>query len=506
MQAAPTIASKAFLMAGILIATASPVFSQPAGVTETPNKPILTKVQQQAVQRGYGMFLHFGINTFNQTEWSDGKLPVTSYNPTQLDCDQWIATAKEAGFRHVVLVTKHHDGFCLWPTACTDYCVKSSPVKTDVVRAVADACKKHGVKLGLYYSLWDRHEPTHQEKSPESYVNYMKNQLRELLTNYGPVCEIWFDGGWGKPARDWDIPGLYALVKELQPDCAMTVNLTIGIGQKDGIGEPVNFQQGDRILYFPVDFRTKDPNLARWDDPKFYRYEDKLYYLPFEHTLCLSDRWNWFQKKDVMPTRSVDELEELFYWCTANNSVMLLNVPPDQSGRLRENERQRVLELADRLGIRGGENPLPAGPDNLAMLQKVTATSNAKDHDASKAVDVSPETAWLADADTASLEITFDKTACFNRIALWEYADMKDLGDSFSKQRVFRVKRFNIEVMDGSDWRIIHTGATIGAGLAIPFDKPVQARKLRINFLECSLPPGLLHVNVNDSHGTRHER
>ncbi len=138
-------------------------------------KKEISSAQRNQIKRGYGMFIHFGINTFNEIEWSKGNLPASSYNPTNLDCDQWISTAKEAGFRYVILVTKHHDGFCLWDSKFTDYDVASSPVKTDIVAEVAKACKKYGIQLGLYYSLWDRHEPSY--KNNNDYATYMKNQL-----------------------------------------------------------------------------------------------------------------------------------------------------------------------------------------------------------------------------------------------------------------------------------------------------------------------------------------
>ncbi|MEY4487770.1 MAG: hypothetical protein RIQ79_278, partial [Verrucomicrobiota bacterium] len=389
--------------------------------------------QRQLIERGYGMFIHFGVNTFNQVEWSDGKLPASSFNPTALDCDQWIQTAKEAGFRHVILITKHHDGFCLWNSAYTDYDVGSAPVKTDIVAEVAKACKKYGVKLGLYYSLWDRREPSHNDKDPAKYVAYMKNQLTELLTGYGDICELWFDGGWGKPDADWNIPEVYALIKKLQPDCQVTVNHTIHIpGQPRKIREPVDYVKGDPIRFWPVDFRTKDPNLVRADDPKEYTGPDgQLHYLPFEHTICLSDRWNWFQKKDTLPARTPDELEELFYWCTANDNVLLVNLPPDQTGRIRENERDAIFKVADQLGIRGGDKPLPSAPFNQATGVLAEADSEASpEHAASKAVDGSLErTRWAAKTTPASLTLSPAKPFVFDRISIHEHADMKDLGD-----------------------------------------------------------------------------
>ena len=285
----------------------------------------MNSLQINQIERGYGMFIHFGVNTFNEIEWSNGKLPASSFNPTNLDCDQWIKVAKEAGFRYVILITKHHDGFCLWDSKYTEYDVAAAPVKTDIVAEVAKACKKYGIKLGLYYSLWDRNFSGY--KNDEKYNLYMKNQLTELMTNYGEICELWFDGGWDKKEASWDIPAVYKYVKEMQPKCLLTVNHSIGRpDNRNKKQEPVDFKEGDPIRYFPIDFRIKDPNFARWDDPKYYEFDKNLYYLPFEHTICLSDRWNWFQKKKVLAARPLDELEELVYWGTANNNIMIMYV------------------------------------------------------------------------------------------------------------------------------------------------------------------------------------
>jgi alpha-L-fucosidase len=467
---------------------------QPHQTTTRPTAyPGESRAQQRLSERGYGMFLHFGINTFNQTEWSDGKLRASSYHPTQLDPDSWVRVAKGAGFRHVVLVTKHHDGFCLWDSAVTDYDVASSPVKTDVVAAVAKACRKHGVELGLYYSLWDRHEPSHQDKDPERYVAYMRAQLTELLSHYGPICEVWFDGGWAKKREDWNIPSLYQLIHQLQPDCAVTVNHTIGIGTNaNKLALPANYAEGDVIRFWPVDFRTKDPNFVRTDDPKFYTFAGERHYLPFEHTVCLSDRWNWFQKKDVLPARPVDELEEIFYWGTANRNALLINVPPDQTGRLRENEVQAILQLADRLGIRGGGNPLPKRGPNLLERAAVNPTN------ALAAVDTSLETSWRAHAVPAVLEITPAKPVSFDRMTLVETADIKDLGDGFSQERHYRVQRFTIEARTPVGWQQLYAGEKIGSALALNLPR-TTADQLRITIQAATGPAGFDHIGAYDS-------
>ena len=456
----------------------------------------LSKASIDQLERGYGMFIHFGLNTFNEIEWSKGDLPPSSYNPTELDCDQWVRTAKEAGFRYVILITKHHDGFCLWDSKYTDYDVASSPVKTDVVSEVAKACKKYGIKLGLYYSLWDRHEPSY--KDTKKYLKYMKNQLTELMTNYGEICELWFDGGWGKKDEEWNLPEVYKYVKKMQPNCLITVNHTIGWHEnRSKVKNPTDFEKGDPIRYFPVDFRIKDPNLAKWDDPKYYEYDDELHYLPFEHTICISDRWNWFQKKNVLAARPLDELESLFYWCTANNNVMIINIPPDNTGKIRTNERLRILALADRLGIRGGETELPSGPINKTFNQKITASSAKEKHPAKYANDTSLETYWVANDTLADLEIEFDSPTVFDRVGLFEKGDMKSLGDGFSKIRTFKIKAYELHYMYKGVWDVLYIGDSIGACKIINLPEAITAEKIKLKITQADKNLAISHVEVS---------
>jgi alpha-L-fucosidase len=475
-------------------------------VVATPPPAIVqhepTVLQRDFIRRGYGMFIHFGINTFNETEWSYGKLPVESYNPTALDVDQWIRIAKEAGFRHVVLTTKHVDGFCLWDSKFTDYDVGSSPVKTDIVAEVAKACKKFGVKLGLYYSFWDAHEPSQTNDMPR-YVEYMKSQLTELLTNYGPVCEFWFDSPWATPKdSDWCYPELRELIHQLQPDCAVTVNHTVLHATKPRHpSQPSDFQPGSLLRFWPVDFRTKDPNIVRWDDPKLYTTPDQnLVYLPFEHTVCISDLANWFQKKDVRPARTPDELEALFYWCTANDNILLLNIPPDQTGQLRANEVKAALETADLLGIRGGNTPLPGAPVNQAFGVKVEADSLAgPGHEAALAVDFNLEgTAWQSAATPATITLTPATPFRFDRIVLHESCTVKDLGDKFSFLREFAVEKFAVEALQQGEWKVIHEGGKMGAVKTLRFPSPQTAEQLRVRILEAGRPAGLHLIEVSD--------
>lgn len=318
------------------------------------NTPSLN--QQKQIDRKYGMFIHFGINTFNDKEWSNGKLPVSSYNPTDIDADSWVRNAYISGMNYIILITKHHDGFCLWNTQYTDYCVNNSPNKTDVVAEVAKACQKYGVKLGLYYSLWDRHEACY--KNDEAYTEYMCNQLTELLDGrYGEVVEVWFDGGWDKKAVRWNIPKIYDLVHRLQPNCVCAVNNTIGYEWAKRPWRrflPSRYKQGMPIKYFPSDFRLWDPFFTREDDPKLYSYDDKMYYMPFEATICIRNMRNWFWDTKYTSDKLVSKefIIDKYRLLTSQQNLLVVNVAPNTDGKQEQTDIDRLLEVADELGIR----------------------------------------------------------------------------------------------------------------------------------------------------------
>ena len=205
----------------------------------------------------------------------------------------------------------------------------------------------------------------------------MCSQLTELLTNYGEVCELWLDGGWARSVKDWDLPRVYKLVKELQPYCAVGVNHTIETkpgSRKNVLPDSMTIDNCYTFHYFPSDFRLWDPKIAHQNDAKQYLHNGQSYYLPFEHTVCLSKAWNWFQKRELLPVRDLDELEELFYWCTSNGNTLVINIPPDESGRIREFEANAAIELGKRLGLKKGK-PLPKNGTCISMNQVAEATS-----------------------------------------------------------------------------------------------------------------------------------
>lgn len=316
-----------------------------------------TKYQLEQIKRKYGMFLHFGINTFNNTEWSDGSLPVTSYNPSAIDADNWVKTAYEAGMNYVIVITKHHDGFCMWDTDTTEYSINYSPCKTDVVGEVYKACQKYGVKLALYYSLWDRHEKCY--KNDEEYVCYMEEHLKELLGGrYGEIVELWFDGGWDKPCRAWQLDRIYSMVKTMQPQCQIGVNLTVGrYSEKAGTPkkryQPQNYRDRDPLRMFPSDFRLWDPHMCREDDPKIYTFNGKEYYLPFEMTVCSRKEGKWFYSDsyDSCTLMDCDEVIKNYKILTNNDNLLVINMPPKCDGRLVDADVTNLIKIAKGLNI-----------------------------------------------------------------------------------------------------------------------------------------------------------
>ena len=316
-----------------------------------------SKAQLKQIARKYGMFIHFGINTFVDEEWTDGSVLASTYAPTQIDADQWVRSAKEAGMKYIILITKHHDGFCLWDSKYTDYDVASSPNPTNVVEEVAKACKRHGIGLGLYYSLWDRkvNGDVKDTSKDAAYNDYMLKQLDELLKithKYTHIVEFWFDGSWLKENYRWPILDIYQLIKSKEPECQVGVNWTIGWPDnvdRDPTALPKDYKEGFPIRYFPSDFRLGDPKLPEDNDPKLYTYSGQRYYMPWESTVCISKRW--FYNPTDHEFKTVDELEKLYRQCTKNDNILILNCPPNRDGQFRQEDIRLLKELRQRLGL-----------------------------------------------------------------------------------------------------------------------------------------------------------
>ncbi|MES2773851.1 MAG: alpha-L-fucosidase [Bacteroidota bacterium] len=459
--------------------------------------------QKELIKRGYGMFIHFGVNTFTDSEWSDGTTPASAYNPTNLDPEQWVRTAKEAGFRYVLLITKHHDGFCLWDSKYTGYDVAASPVTTDVVKGVSDACKKYGLQFAIYYSLWDRHEPSFTDKNPQVYIDYMLNQLTELFTNCGSNCEVWLDGGWKRSPSDWGMDQVYKLIKKFNPMCAVSVNHTIVNEEgKRKFTLPSDMTEDNKYFfhYFPSDFRLWDPKIITKFDKKQYLNEGKSYYLPYEHTICLSSRWNWFQKTAQLPVRAIDELQELFYWCTDNDNSLVINVPPDKTGRIREYEGLAVIELGKRLGL-SSNKPLPKNGKFISLEQHTVATSEFTDKDkkyrATFINDGNLDSRWLAADTLTEIIIDLNPADAFNKITIFEYQDTRNLPDGFSQVRSGRILEYSIDILKDGQWQTLYLGTEhMGDCKVVNLPRNYTTSQLRFKVLKASAPPSLYELSV----------
>lgn len=279
-----------------------------------------TPLQLAWQRQEMGMFIHFGLNTMFGKEWSDGTLPPSSFDPGELDTREWVRNAVMMGARYVVLTAKHHDGFCLWPTATTDYSVTASPWRDgngDVVGELAKSCREAGIGLGLYLSPWDRNAECYSDH--EAYSDFYATQLTELCTRYGPLVELWFDGA-GSEGYKYDWERIMAVVQKHQPN-AMIFNMgapTIRwIGNENGLAED------------PVEYTVGQTQMSNYTVATT-GMENELY-LPPECDVSIRRGWFWHPDDEA---KSVEHLLAIYYRSVGMGANLLLNVPPDRTGRL----------------------------------------------------------------------------------------------------------------------------------------------------------------------------
>lgn len=329
-----------------------------------------TKSQLRWQELELGLFCHFGMNTFHNREWGDGTDEPHTFNPSSLDCKQWAKTAKRAGFKYLILTAKHHDGFCLWSTETTDYSVKLSPWKDgkgDVVRECAEACKEEGILFGIYLSPWDRHEPCYEDK--EAYDDFYERQLIELLTGYGPLVELWFDGA-GSEGREYDWRRICDLVAKYQPE-AMIFNMgrpTIRwVGNEDGLAPDPCWNRASeaRTSMFTNDMLTWLPDTPKW--------------VPAECDVPIRKlHWFW-HPDDEESLLSVDELINIYYKSVGRGTNLLLNISPDTRGLFPEEDILRVIEFTDEIRRRF-LNPVKEISGTGDCLELVMSTPGQIDH------------------------------------------------------------------------------------------------------------------------------
>jgi len=390
-------------------------------------------------------FAHFGVNTFTDKEWGDGTEDPAIFNPTALDARQWVRVCREAGMRLLILTAKHHDGFCLWPSRYTDHSVKRSPWRGgrgDVVREVSEACREGGLKFGIYLSPWDRHEPSYGD-SPR-YNEYFRNQLTELLTGYGEVAEVWFDGACGEgpngKRQEYDWQSYYEVVRRHQPGAVIAISGpdVRWVGNEDGVARETEWSVQNA-------------------SPAFHG-RSGLVWWPAECDVSIRPGWFYHAQEDSK-VKSLEHLLDIYYKSVGRNAVLLLNLPPDRRGLIHEADAARLRELRRALDETFRTN-LASG-----------ARAASPDGDgASRAVDGDPATYFAAREDTrsATIEIELARPATFNRSMLREYIPLGQ-----------RIEEYSLEAHDGRAWRAFAKGTTIGYKKLDRF-APVTASRVRL--------------------------
>lgn len=348
------------------------------GSLQQSARPVPTPSQLEWQRDELAMFLHFGINTFTNREWGDGKEDPAIFAPTALDARQWARAAAAAGFRAMVLTAKHHDGFCLWPTRTTRHSVASSPWRGgggDVVREFTEACRTENLRAGLYLSPWDRNSPVYGD-SPR-YNDLYCDQLTELLTNYGPIHEVWFDGANGEgpngKRQEYDWPRVWQLVRKLQPQAVMFSDAGPDIrwiGNETGSAGQTNWSTMDpKAVPYPGASGEGIIRALQEGDP------DGTVWRPGETDVSIRPGWFYHPAEDSR-VKTVEDLVAIYFSSVGRNSKLLLNVPPTREGRLHEIDAGRLLQMRHRLAALFAEDVVighaptwhPTGPKRASAL------------------------------------------------------------------------------------------------------------------------------------------
>lgn len=439
--------------------------------------PVPTPAQIEWHKMETYAFVHFGLNTFNDLEWGYGNTPAETFDPTNLDCDQWVRVIKAAGLKGVILTAKHHDGFCLWPTQTTDYNISKSPYKNgqgDMVRELSDACARHGLKFGLYLSPWDRNNA---EYGRPAYTETFHTQMEELIGNYGPLFEYWFDGanggnGWyggANESRDID-PNVYykyeearAKIKAKHPDAMIfggTVPDIRWIGNESGFASDTNWapMTMDSVKHYHEN---------QWG------HENGIEWLGGECDVSIRPGWFYHSREDHQ-VRSVANLTDLYYRSVGHNANFLLNFPVALSGQIHPTDSAHAVEWYKNITRELKTN----------LLAGATASSSAdrgRGYKANNVNDNNWDTYWATPdgMDSGSLTFTFDKPTAVNRLMIQEYIPLGQ-----------RVKSFNVEAETEQGWQKVDMGeatTTVGYKRLLRFNT-VKAKAIRIDFTDAKGP------------------
>lgn len=491
------LASAMFLLTTGQIALAQNSYvAVPAGATQQEIAALAAKVtpsprQLRWQQLELTAFFHFGVNTYTNKEWGTGKEDPKIFNPTKLDAEQWVRTVKDAGFKQVILTAKHHDGFCLWPTETTKHSVASSPWKDgkgDVVAEVAAACKKYDVGFGVYLSPWDMNSPTY---GTDAYNDFFIKQLTELLTKYGQIDEVWFDGANGEGAngkkQEYDFNRWYTHIRKLQPKAVIAI---MGpdvrwVGTETGYGRETewsvlpanNLDQGAISSDSQKDINVKPSGFLKGQDigsrDKIAGAKGLVWY-PAETDVSIRPGWFYHPNEDSK-VKTPEKLLDIYYSSVGRNGVLLLNIPPNKDGLVADAD---VNSLKDWTALR--EKALKV---NFAAKAKVKSP-NGKN---TKALfDDKYKTYWTTKNNdtTAVLEMTLKANQEIDLVSLQENIAVGQ-----------RIEKFILEYWNGTEYKKVAEGTTVGYKRMIRFPA-IKTQKVRLTISQSRLNPTLSHFGL----------
>lgn len=460
-----------FVAAGLL-ATSCHTAKAPTAILPIPQA---TQVEWQKMET-YA-FVHFGLNTFVDKEWGYGDTDPNVFNPTRLDCEQWVQTFVKAGMKGVILTAKHHDGFCLWPSPLTEYSVKNTPYKNgkgDIVRELSDACKKYGIKFGVYLSPWDRHHPDY---GTPKYVEYFHSQLNDLLTNYGDIFEVWFDGanggnGWYGGANEtrkidrqtyYDFPRAQRTIEKLQPQAVIFSDGGPGcrwVGNEEGHADATNWSFIREGEVYAGSGRHQESQ---------HGHADGNLWVPAECNTSIRPGWFYHDREDCK-VKTPEHLVDLYYRSVGHNGTFLLNFPIDRDGLIHPIDSANVIQYHLRVSEELSDNLLK-GADAMATDER------GKNFAVSAVTDGDYDTYWAThdSVTSANLVFSFNQPEKINRLLIQEYIPLGQ-----------RVKSFAVEYCQDDNWlpvRCNEETTTVGYKRLLRF-RPIETTRLRIRFTD----------------------
>jgi len=454
--------------------------------------------QLEYQQLEFYSFVHFTVNTYTGKEWGDGTESPLIFNPTKFDATQLVSSIKSASMTGLILTCKHHDGFCLWPSKYTDHTIASSPYKNgygDIVREVTDACKEAGIKFGVYLSPWDRNNKAYGYGVP--YDDYFINQLTELLSEYGEVFTVWFDGACGEGSNgkvqiyDWE--RYYDVIRRLQPKACINV---CGpdirwCGNEGGYTRPAEWSV--------VPLRTSETelvaNLSQKEDNDVFRQrkvdprdqdlgsreilkdEMDLIWYPAEVNTSIRPGWFYHEEEDNK-VKSFDELINIYYNSVGGNATFLLNIPPTKEGLFHENDVKRLREI--------GEYLKQAFSNNLLDSAQISANSSQEGYEIENIRTNNYQTYYKTDGGIID---------CIIELAWREKQELKNIILKENITLSQRIEAFAIEAVLDEEYKTIYTGTVVGYKRIVRFDG-VKTDKIRIHILDSRVAPTLSFIGV----------